>query len=202
MSTVYTPSASELVDITIPSDGDARTAASVNAPLESLADGVLFTQEGVDALNACYQCVSIRTVTGTNLGLSLADGGTTTQTISLLSSGPAVAIGDIVEVELVSTFQFIKGATVTNPLTIEGLLQQNPNGGGLADIPGAKVKAKSAAIASKSQDIPFALLGVFTVAAAGTLAISAKFDLTSSNASDQAGGATSYTALYKVWRLL
>ena len=40
MSSVYTPTAVGLTTITIPSDGDVRSAASVNTPLKSLADAV------------------------------------------------------------------------------------------------------------------------------------------------------------------
>ncbi|HXG69981.1 MAG TPA: hypothetical protein VNJ04_05130 [Gemmatimonadaceae bacterium] len=40
MSSVYTPNAVALGNITLPSDGDARSAASVSAPLQALADGV------------------------------------------------------------------------------------------------------------------------------------------------------------------
>lgn len=43
MSSVYNPVPVPLGGITIPSDGDARSAASVNVPLEAIADGVACT---------------------------------------------------------------------------------------------------------------------------------------------------------------
>ena len=42
MSTVYTPAAVQLGPITIPSDGDPAAAASVNAPIQAIADGVTY----------------------------------------------------------------------------------------------------------------------------------------------------------------
>jgi hypothetical protein len=43
MSHPYTPSATQLVSITVPDDGvDQRNAASVNTPMQSLADGIAF----------------------------------------------------------------------------------------------------------------------------------------------------------------
>ncbi len=42
MSTIYTPSPVALGDVTLPSDGDAMSAASVNTPLEGLADGIAY----------------------------------------------------------------------------------------------------------------------------------------------------------------
>ncbi len=40
MSSVYTPAATELGDITLPDDGDTVEAADVNVPLAAIADGV------------------------------------------------------------------------------------------------------------------------------------------------------------------
>lgn len=45
MSSVYTPTPVALANITIPSDGDAKSAASVNAPLEAIADGVKYNTD-------------------------------------------------------------------------------------------------------------------------------------------------------------
>lgn len=42
MSSVYTPSAVTLGNITLTSDGDARNAASINVPIQAVADGVKF----------------------------------------------------------------------------------------------------------------------------------------------------------------
>lgn len=42
MSTVYTPTPTALTSITLPSDGDAEDAASVDVALEALADGIKF----------------------------------------------------------------------------------------------------------------------------------------------------------------
>lgn len=39
---VYTPTAVALGNITIPADGDARNAASVNVPIQAIADGVAY----------------------------------------------------------------------------------------------------------------------------------------------------------------
>lgn len=52
MSSVYTPTAVALGNITIPSDGDARNAASINVPLQAIADGVAFSSPRVDILTA------------------------------------------------------------------------------------------------------------------------------------------------------
>lgn len=40
MSSVYTPTPVQLASITLPSDGDTRGAASINTPLQALADGL------------------------------------------------------------------------------------------------------------------------------------------------------------------
>lgn len=45
MSSVYTPTPVALANITIPSDLDPRNAASVNAPLQAIADGVKFNTD-------------------------------------------------------------------------------------------------------------------------------------------------------------
>lgn len=42
MSTVYTPTAVALGDITLPTGADARTATSITAPLQAVADGVAY----------------------------------------------------------------------------------------------------------------------------------------------------------------
>ncbi len=42
MSSVYTPTAVALGNITLPSDLDARTAATINVPLQAIADGVKY----------------------------------------------------------------------------------------------------------------------------------------------------------------
>jgi hypothetical protein len=47
MSSTYTPTATALTSITLPDDGDARSAATVNAPLEALADGVAYATQMV-----------------------------------------------------------------------------------------------------------------------------------------------------------
>ncbi len=56
MSSVYTPTAVVLGNITLPSDGDAHSAASVNAPLAAIADGVAFAMTAsparIDSLTA------------------------------------------------------------------------------------------------------------------------------------------------------
>jgi hypothetical protein len=45
MSTVYTPTGTTFVNsITLPSDGDSKSAASVNVPLEALAENVKYLQ--------------------------------------------------------------------------------------------------------------------------------------------------------------
>jgi hypothetical protein len=41
MSFIYTPTAAALTTLTLPNDGDPRTAASVNGPLEALANGLI-----------------------------------------------------------------------------------------------------------------------------------------------------------------
>ena len=56
MPSIYSPAAVILGDITLPSDGDAKSAASVNTPLEALADGVEYLNSlaipRVDTFNA------------------------------------------------------------------------------------------------------------------------------------------------------
>lgn len=44
MSSIYTPSAAELISLLLPSDGDLRNVASVNGPLKKLGDAVAFLQ--------------------------------------------------------------------------------------------------------------------------------------------------------------
>lgn len=61
MSSTYTPTATALTTITLPSDGDARSAASVNAPLEALADGVEYL--GLNAHPRVYTFTAAGTIT-------------------------------------------------------------------------------------------------------------------------------------------
>lgn len=42
MPTTYTPTATALTTITLPADGDPRTAASVNGPMSALANGIAY----------------------------------------------------------------------------------------------------------------------------------------------------------------
>jgi hypothetical protein len=49
MPSTYSPTAVPLTDITLPADGDPQDAASVNAPLEAIADGVKNAEDQVVA---------------------------------------------------------------------------------------------------------------------------------------------------------
>lgn len=211
---ILTPTPVELLPFTVPADGEDVDAASVNVAFTALGNGVAFNGSAIStevarataveaAIKACYLLADLQKTTGSDLGVSLANGGTTTQTVSLLSSGVALLAGDIVEVFLSSTAQWIKSATLTNTPAMAIKLQQNPNGGGLTDIAGADVRTWSPMVASKNFDVPFHVAGAFTVVTPGTLAISAVFTLSNSNAGDQSGCTiVPYTALYRVWRKL
>ncbi len=50
MSSVYSPTAVKLDDITLPDDGDTIEAADVGVPLEAVADGVEFLNQRTDVL--------------------------------------------------------------------------------------------------------------------------------------------------------
>jgi len=63
MSSVYTPTAVALGNITIPIGSDARTATSITAPLQAVADGVLHVQNRTDALADLTALAAITTPT-------------------------------------------------------------------------------------------------------------------------------------------
>lgn len=49
MSHPYTPTPAQITTVTLPDDGDERVAASVNTPLEQLADAIAFLQAGTQS---------------------------------------------------------------------------------------------------------------------------------------------------------
>jgi hypothetical protein len=72
MSTTYTPTAAALTTLTLPADADARSAASVNVPIEALADAVVSLQGNIGVV----RLVGI-SMTGTD-DTFLTDHGTST----------------------------------------------------------------------------------------------------------------------------
>jgi hypothetical protein len=79
MSSVYTPTATKLVSITLPDDGDAANASSSNTPDEALADGVLYAQgvttatqgSATSGTSAIFLCDSAVTTSYQDSGIDL-----------------------------------------------------------------------------------------------------------------------------------
>lgn len=60
MSSVYSPAPIRLGDITLVDDGDPKTAAGINTPIEAVADGVEFLNEHVDAAESNIDTLETR----------------------------------------------------------------------------------------------------------------------------------------------
>ena len=190
--------------LTIPSDGDPATAASINTSIKGLADRTQFLTRALPVINNTYQLADYRTAAGTSLGTSLTWAGSPlTSTVSLLNNGIVTLSGDLIEVTLFSTgFLLLQASGIGNSIgSIQ--LQANQNGGGLVNITDISCTFEDANYATSSLTLaqPFTATGTFTVSSPGTLNISVKFSMTSGNTNDQFGSTGfPYTASYKVWR--
>jgi len=203
MSSVYTPSSVALGNITIPSDGDARSAASVNVPMQAIADGVKYVDARIASLEGNWQLVDYVTLTGTSSALALdRNGGDSPVVAALASASVATLVGDKVELEFTSAIRLSQAADVTNYISARTTLQANQNGGGLASITGSAIVTSNYKV-NGVYNIPFVNRGVFTVATAGTLATALHLNFYAYNgAGDYVEIIDEYVCTLKIWRLL
>lgn len=201
MSSIYTPTPVAMGNITLVSDGDARSAASVNVPLTAIADGVKSLDVRLDNIESRYQLVDYVVLNGTFVSV-VATMPSPTATAALATAGIATLVGDKVEVDLTSTFRILQDTTLTSVVTVNGYLQANQNGGGLIDIPKAHITCSSNYKANSTFICPFRLAAAFTVATAGTLATGLKVTASgNAGTSDQGGCIDDYVCTLKIWRL-
>ena len=154
MSTTYTATGTQHSAYVLPSDGDSQSAASVNAPLEALADGVAWCFERLNPY--FYPPVPLWNYAD---GTTYAIAGTTSAsfdatpgagTLDLLSGSSITASSDGDLITTVVSF-LAYGATVG----AEYRLAYRVNGGTIAEISGARAVYGATAVGS------FALAGTF-----------------------------------------
>lgn len=197
MSTVYSPTAVAIGDITLPTGADARTATSITAPLEAVADGVKYATEIIDKL------VLARPQSASGNGVAsvgLANGGPTTATLTLITSSSSIAVGDILEIDFAGSLDFGRGAAPTFAVTCGVQLKANQNGGGDTAITYGDVTASAPKIASVvTHQVPFNVKATLVASAAGSLVIKATFTLGLDTAGDTVQ-LQDYFATLKIWR--
>lgn len=137
MSTVYTPSPVALANITIPADGDARSAASVNAPLQAIADGVADLQSQVSPLASLTALAAITTPADGTTRHVLGFGGYTFKTAATTGISPfRVAAADATPGGWESnTAHETSLVRFCAPGLLSPTLSSNPAGGVLAQTP-------------------------------------------------------------------
>lgn len=190
--------------IQVPSDGDGPgiKAGDLLPSLEALADRTQHLQAVSWAVRAGYIVADIIHANGAG-SVSLAYGGTVTQSVALLSSGVPTLSGDIVVAMLAIPLRL---TATTGDTKLQVKLRANQNGGGLADIAGAKANM-GVALTPAALELVWSvttLTGVFSVTTPGTLAIAAQLDLVTSGVSDSAASDPDgeYTAFYVLLRKL
>lgn len=184
----------------IPSDGDGPfiKAADVAVGFEALADRDQHLNARIRSFEDRLKLVDFQRAAGGSLGVSLANAGTLTQTVPLLSAGIATVVGDVVEVVLsVDAGMTLAG---TNASALTGVLEANQNGGGSAPISGSFRAFRPHQVNGSIGQAEMSLVGTFVVASAGTLAINSVWILALAGNVGDTAFVSSYTALLKIWR--
>jgi len=118
MSTVYTPTAVSLGNITIPADGDNATASSINTPICAVADGVKYLASRLGV--AMHTFTAVKYMTG-NPQLTFAEVGATGDTITRLTGSwitDGFVAGDVIMVEGSAAGNNIRGIVQTVTATV------------------------------------------------------------------------------------
>ena len=207
MPTTYAGNSANFpTSITIPSDGDGPgiKAADVNAGFEGLADRTAKNQARIITLEARRQLVDYARVTGLDLGISLAHGGTVAQTVNpIVSASVATVVGDIVEVELSVRAQLTQGAAATVAASFSTLLRWQQNGGSDNDVLGSNrmlsFKPRTASLDTLVTNIH--VFGSMVIATAGTLTVNSPWSLgVPPGAEGCSATATYYACVMRIWR--
>lgn len=189
MSSTYAGNpASYPTNITRPSDGDARDAASVTVGLDALADRT--ANLDVDRTDHETRIVLAQPEYVTTAGVvaSIAYLGADVN-VTLLTTGKTTMVGDRVEFTLSGTARLHKHTGTAGPISLLVTLEANENGGGWVAIPNATMLLNaylpSAGGVPNELIVPASITALFDVATAGTLAIRGVFSLSlGTNASD------------------
>lgn len=197
MSSTYAGNAASYpANITIPSDGDARDAASVNVALEGLADRTAHLDASRDTLEGQVAALQPQFTSGNGAGTINGGGTSANQKMTLHTSTVTTVVGDVVEVELSGYLSINKGA-VAGPMFMTLQLLLNENGGGDTAITHALVSAQWQTVSTTIQ-VPFCLRGLKTIATAGTLV--AKVEATYSGDVTDTGALQEFFSTLKIWR--
>lgn len=202
MSSTYAGNpASYAANITIPSDGDTRDAASVNVAFEALADRTAHLDASRDDHESRLVLARPQSASGNGVAsVGLANGGPTTATLTLITSSSSIAVGDILEIDFAGSLDFGRGAAPTFAVTCGVQLKANQNGGGDTAITYGDVTASAPKIASVvTHQVPFNVKATLVASAAGSLVIKATFTLGLDTAGDTVQ-LQDYFATLKIWR--
>lgn len=204
MSSTYAGNpASYPANITRPSDGDVRDAASVAVGLDALADRT--ANLDADRTNHETRLDLERPEYATTAGVvaSIAYLGADVN-VTLLTTAKTTAVGDRIEFAYSGQARLHKHTGTAGPMTFTVTLQANENGGGWVAIPNAAMLLSyyvpSAGGIPNELTVPTSITTLFDVATAGTLAIRAVFSFSGgTNASDFVDFQSAHAAL-KIWR--
>ncbi len=166
MSTEYTPVSTDLTTVTLPDDGDARNAASVNVPFRQLANAVKRALSGIPTFHEEY-----------------VGGGGALLTVNNASPGPTVSSSGYVDVPnciagdrllILQAIQWRLNASTTEFFLYVHCTDQyggaSPVAAALADSAHVIDDTTSPIVVNK--DIPTMLHGYHVVTAAGTCRVS------------------------------
>jgi hypothetical protein len=165
MSHTYAGTNTYPANVTLPDDGDARTASSVNAALEGLADRTTYLNarrseiQEVFYAGSAVDSYSVLTTTTSSTYVDVTDA--TVGTAGILTLATTTIANDIIVIDARARLNLANAGEIAY-----GKMQFSENGGAWADLPGSglAVRYEDAADAVKSQ--AFAVRRV--VVAAGT----------------------------------
>lgn len=170
MSSVYTGSDTfHGAGITIPSDGDARNAASVNVPFEALEDDVTYLNNRIGtyrlfALTRTTNDETIGSESNATFGTGVTGVASYTNMFGLASV--SVAVGDILD--MTTTFNVLLHPNAGSPMFARVFVNQN--GGGYAGVAGAAVSLSVLAENPGSDPIKsFCIQSYFAITTAGPM---------------------------------
>jgi len=204
MSSTYAGNpASYPANITRPSDGDVRDAASVAVGLDALADRTANLDADRTDHETRLDLARPEYATTAGVVASIAYLGADVN-VTLLTTAKTTAVGDRIEFSLSGAARLHKHSGTAGPMSLVVTLQANENGGGWVAIPNAAMLLNaylpSAGGIPNELIVPASITTFFDVATAGTLAIRAVFSFTlGTDASDFVDFQNSHAAL-KIWR--
>jgi hypothetical protein len=207
MSTIYTPSNTNHASITIPSDGDAATAASVDTPLEAIADNAAYAIARLTGASRVMIGPSANTLVAmTTTGW----GSSVTYVTAVGAVGPiagpfqvfwtgALLAGDIVAVQTALTLKMLND-TMT-PMYARLEFSENYNGSSGTTSPDTASEQELATTATQPTVFPgVSLISAHLVLTPGRLGIFVNGRVASASGTATDWQATGGSMIYTVYR--